>query len=193
MLRNGGEVLYNYLTIPKENSIRGSNWNYHGLTVSEKSKYQVVPQAKIDDLIGRTVDKEAIKCIIPMTGSPSLNSLMWAELKKQIETDSIEFLISMQDYQTILEDNGEYFQLTAEQLADKLVPYLQTDLMIQEAINLKAELRNDNIKLVEPKSGTKDRVVCLSYINYIASLIETEWNKQSQDEDFDIDDIQLVW
>ena len=190
-LRNGGEVLYNYLTIPKENQERGKFWDSHGLGIADK--YQIVPQTKLDDLRSRTVDKEYKHCIIPMVGTSELNSIMWVELKKQLSCNNVKFLISAQDRQTNLEDSGRYFDLTSEELAEDLIPYIQIDELIHEAINLKAEFRNDKVKLTEPRSGTKDRAVVLSYGNYIASLIENEWNKQNQKQEFDISKIQLVF
>ena len=190
-LRNGGEVLFNYLTIPKENPERGSAWDIHGLGLADK--YQVIPQGKIDDLKSRTVDENYKPCIIPMIGTSELNSVMWVELKKQLSCNNIKFLVTMQDRQSILEDSGEYFKLTSEELANELIPYGQTEELIREAINLKAEFRNDKVKLIEPRSGTKDRAVVLSYGNYIASLIENEWNKQAQTEEIDVSQIQLVW
>ena len=107
--------------------------------------------------------------------------------------DNIKFLVSMQDRQIALEDSGEYFKMTSEELVKDMLPYGQTDALIQEAVNLKTELRNDKIKLTEPRSGTKDRIVILSYANYILSLIEQEWLKQEQEEEFDINDIELIW
>lgn len=179
------------MTIPKENEERGQYWNVHGLGLS--LKYQILPQGKLDDLRQRTVDKTPIQCMIPITATSETNSIMWASLKKQLECNNIKFLISSQDRQTILEDNGTYFDLTSEELAKELLPYEQVDLLIQEAVNLKAEFRNDKVKLIEPRSGTKDRAVVLSYGNYIADLIENEWNKQNQKMDFDINSIQLVF
>lgn len=190
-LRNGGETLFNYMTIPKENESRGNNWNVHGLGLA--SKYQIVSQGKLDDLRSRVVDKTPIQCMIPITATSDINSIMWASLKKQLECNNIKFLVSMQDRQTILEDTGKYFNLSSEELANELLPYGQIDLLIQEAVNLKAEFKNDKIKLVEPRSGTKDRVIVLSYGNYVADLIENEWNKQAQTEDIDLSKIQLVW
>lgn len=190
-LRNGGEVLYNYITMPKHNEERGSHWNVHGLGLS--TKYQIVQQGKLEDLRQRTVDKTPIQCVIPITATSETNSLMWASLKKQLECNNIKFLVSMEDRQTILEDNGEYFKLSSEELAQELLPYGQMDLLIQEAVNLKAEFKNDKIKLTEQRSGTKDRAIVLSYGNYIADLIENEWNKQSQEEETDIDSMEFVW
>ena len=99
----------------------------------------------------------------------------------------------MQDRQTILEDNGKYFKLTTEELVEELLPYGQTDESIQELVNLKTEIKLDKIRLYEPRSGTKDRAVVIAYGNYILSKIENEWAKQSQQEEINIDDIQLIW
>lgn len=118
---------------------------------------------------------------------------MWLELRKQLDMGNIKFLIPMQDRQQNIEDNGEYFNMTAEQVGQDLLPYGQTDALIQEAVALKQEYRQDKLKLTEPRSGTKDRIVCLSYVNWIASQIETEWNKQQQEAEFDISDWTLVW
>ncbi len=192
-LRNGGEVLFNYLTMPKENEVRGRFWNSHGLGLCDKRQYQVAPNTKLDDLEARTVDKDPIRCMIPIIGTSELNSLIWAELKKQLECNNIKFLYGAQDKQTAIEEAGLYYDYTAESLAEELLPYGQTDELIQEAVNLKGEFKNDRIKLVEPRSGTKDRVVILGYCNYIASLIENEWNKQDQDTEVDLTDVQLVW
>lgn len=176
-----------------EHPERGKNWNPHGFTVCDKLQYHVVPPTKLTDLKERTVDTQAIPCIIPMISTSEINSLCWVELKKQLECGNIKFLVSMQDRQEAIEDDGSFFQMTSEELAKELAPYGQVDLLIQEAINLKTEFRNDKIKLVEPRSGTKDRAVVLSYGNYIASLIENEWNKQAQTEEVDISQIQLIW
>ena len=193
-LRSGGETLFNHLTERLECPERGSNWNPHGLTISDKKEYQVIPEAKQTDLKNRTVDPDAIPCVIPFVGTSELNSVAWVELKKQLDSNNIKFLVSMQDEQTKLEDSGTYFEMSSKELAEDLAPYGETDLLIKEAINLRTEFKNDRIKLVEPRSGTKDRIVALSYGNYIGSLIENEWNKQmQQQEEIDMDSIQLVW
>ena len=105
----------------------------------------------------------------------------------------MKFLISVQDRQTEIEDNGSYFKMTSEEVAKDLLPFGQTDLLIQEAVNLKTEYRNDKIKLIEPRNGTKDRIVILSYVNYIMTLIENEWLKQQQNDDSSWDDFNLVY
>lgn len=192
--RAGGETLYNHMTEIWEHPERGSNWNPHGFTICDKMQYHIAPDAKLQDLKSRTVDPDAIPCIIPILATSEINSTAWVELKKQLECGNIKFLTSMQEKQEQMEDDGTYFKLTTDEVSKVLTPHMQVELMIQEAINLKTEFRNDKIKLVEPRSGTKDRAVVLSYGNYIASLIENEWNKQAFSDDYiDLDDLQLVW
>ena len=193
MLRNGGEVLFNRMGMPLEpNEMIGIPY-LNGLTVSNKLMYQVVNDAKFNDLVQRTIDKNAIPCLIPFVGSTELNSFAWIELKKQLENNNIKFLVPIQERQTLIEDDGSYFKMTSEEVALDLLPYGQTDALIQEAVNLKTEYRNDKIKLVEPSNGTKDRVVILSYVNYIMTLIENEWLKQQQEVDSNWDEFDLVY
>lgn len=194
-MRNGGETLYNLWTEPWERDDWDKSWMPNGLTVvSPTSPLHVATRQKIDDLIARTVDPNAIPCIIPMQGSTTLNSQMWAELKKQLQINNIKFLISTEDKTNLLEDSGEYFQYTSEEYAEVVAPHTQTDLLVQEAVALKKEIKNGNIILSENSRGAfKDRIVCLSYGNYIASKIENEWNKNEQEEEFDTSSIQLVW
>lgn len=192
-LRSGGETLFNHLTEPLEISERGQNWNPHGFTVTDKMVYHIVPETKITDLKQRTVDPFAIPCIIPFIGTADTNSVAWVELRKQLENGNIQFLVTMEERKSDIEDDTTFYTMSSEQLAEDLAPYGQTDILIQEAVNLKAEFKNDKVKLVEPRSGTKDRIVILSYVNYISSLIENEWNKQAQQEEINIDNIQLVW
>ena len=189
--RSGGEVIANHLTEPLPRPDLGARWDSRGFGLADK--YQVVSQAKIDDYHSRTVDKNAVPCLIPIIGTPELNSSGWLSLRKQLETNNMKFLISMQDYQNELTDSGEYYQYTAEELASQLEPYGQTDMMVIEAVNLKTVIKQDKIKLEEPRTGTKDRIVTIMYGNYIIDLIENAWQQQLQEDEFDIESIQLVY
>lgn len=192
-LRSGGETLYNRMTMPLNPGEIFGLYKLNGLTISDKIRYQIIPDAKIIDLRQRTVDKNAVACIIPFVGTPELNSTAWLDLKKQLESNNIKFLISGSDRQVAIEDDGSYFRMTEEAVVKDLLPYGQTDALIQEAVNLKTEYKNDRVKLIEPRNGTKDRVVILSYVNYIMSLIENEWLKQQQETDINWEEFNLVY
>ena len=192
-IRSGGEALFNKMTMELENPNHGVLWDKRGLTVSDELELHVVPEGKLQDLRNRTVDKNAVPCIIPITGSTTLNSTMWIELRKQLDNGNIKFLVPMQTYQESLEDNGDIFGMTSEEVANALLPYAQVDLLVNEAVNLKAEIKDGGVKLSEPKNGFKDRAVCLSYGNYIASKIENIWQRRMVNQKVDYSDIQLVW
>lgn len=192
-IRSGGEALYNKMTMELENPNHGVLWDKRGLTVSDELELHVVPEGKLQDLRNRTVDKNAIPCIVPITGSTTLNSTMWIELRKQLDNGNIKFLVPMQTYQESLEDNGDIFGMTSEEVANALLPYAQVDLLVNEAVNLKAEIKDGGVKLSEPKNGFKDRAVCLSYGNYIASKIENIWQRRMVNQKVDYSNIQLVW
>ena len=108
--------------------------------------------------------------------------------------NSCKFLIDAQQKQSLLEDTGEYYQMSAERLAEVLLPYVETTSLVYEAINLKSEWKNDKLKLIEPRSGTKDKAVVCAYGNYIISKIELQWAKlENQEDDSDMEDFQWVY
>lgn len=193
--QSGGEVIYNLFTQPWEHPERGRAWNSHGFTISDKTEYvsAVAIDSKIEDYKMRTVDPHAIPCIIPVKGSSTLNDIVWKEMRRQLEYGNVKFLIDTNDFQETLVDNGEYFKMTSEQYGIACAPYNHTEELIKEAVNLKAEFKQDKVRLSEPLNGTKDRIVALAYGNYIATLIENRWNKDIAQDEFDIDSIQLVW
>nr|DAZ37489.1 MAG TPA: large terminase [Caudoviricetes sp.] len=192
-LRSGGETLYNKTTMQWEPNKSVGNRRINGLTISTEKDLQVLPDNKLQDLIERTVDKNAMACMIPIIGTGDLNSAMWMELRRQLDSNNIKFLINTQDKQTQIENDGSYFDMSSEEFAETIAPYGQVDLMIQEAVNLSAEFKDGRVRLKEPRMGTKDRAICLSYGNYIASKLENKYNQSMQEDNLDIDDIQLVF
>lgn len=193
--QSGGEVLYNLFTQIWEHPDRGRMWNSHGLTISDKNVYvsAVAIDSKIADYKARTSDPHAVPCIIPVKGSTTLNSVAWVELRRQLDYGNIKFLVDPQSFQDSLVDNGQYFKLTSEEYGKACGPYMHTEELIKEAVNLRAEFKQDKVRLTEPVNGTKDRIVALSYGNYIASLIENEWNKQLQATNDDWEDADFFW
>ena len=191
--KSGGETIYDYLSSKTSHPQLGVNWNDSGFTVCNESDIQIAREGKIEELRGRTVDKNAVPCLIPIIATSELNSLGWQNLRKELEVNNIKFLLSMQDAQTMLEDNGEYYQLTSEELVQRLLPYGQTDMLIQECVNLSAEYRNGLVKLTEPRSGYKDRAVVLSYGNLIAERLDNRYAKNNKKNDIDLNNLQFVW
>lgn len=194
-LRSGGETIFNRMTMPWEHPERGNLWDSRGFTIASNERLHVVPDTKLADLTKRTVDKNAVPCIIPIIGTPELNSSCWVSLKKNLEFNNIKFLIPAEAKQEEIEDNGIYYNLSSEQLANVLYPHILTENLIQEAVALNAEIRDNRIRLYENRNNTKDLVVVLAYLNYIADKLENEWNKyfyrENNSEDYG--DIQLIY
>ncbi len=192
---NGGEVIYNSLTEYWENPNYGSKWNPHGLTVSTRPELHVLPTNKIEDYKKRTVDPDAIPCIIPIGGTSETNSIFWYDMKKELGNNHCKFLVDEQEFQTQFEDSGEYFTTDSDEFAKRMQPYAETSLMIFEAINLEATYTNDKVKLTEKRSMTKDKAVVMSYGNHILSKLENQWAKSHYDseDEPEWDNVQLVW
>ena len=198
-LRNGGEICFNNLTKEWEHPERVSSdkdseigWNKHGFTVCQDQNLHVVSSQKLDDLRNRTVDQQAIPCIIPIIGTSELNSIMWLDLQKRLRDEEIELLVEDLVFEQILEEKSGYFGFTAEEKMNMKMPYIQTEFLIHEAVNLSQEWREGRVKLSEPRSGTKDRIIALAYGNYIATLIENKIEKSDQDEDFNLDEWKFL-
>lgn len=195
-LRNGGEVNYNDLTVPFEHPERDeAHWNNHGFTVSNELKLHVVPNAKLDDLRSRTVDPQAIPCIIPIVGTQELNSIMWLDLQKSLMDNHIHFLVDELALENMLEDEGIYYDMTTEERAIVRLPYIHTLDLIGEAISLDQTWSKGMVSLKEPTTvdATKDKIVALSYCNHIAKLVENKYAQDSiQDNSYE-ELIQLVF
>ena len=190
--RSGGEAVLNSLSKPYTGAY-GSYIPSSGLTVADEPKYHVAPNDKLDYYRSHAVDSSAVHCVIPIFGTAALNTAYWRSMKRRLERGTIKLLIGMMDAQGRLEDSGDYFKMDAGQLANALAPYGQTDLLISEAVNLKTEIKNDQIKLEAPRGGHRDRAVTCAMGLLIFDYIENEWQRQDQQDNFDADSIQLVW
>ena len=189
LLRNGGEVMYNDLTKPRKHPQRSENeWNEHGFTVSNNLKYHTITQQKIEDLISRTIDPQAIPCLIPMQGTTELNSNMWLDLQKKLRDGEIDLLIEDIEFEQQMEDIKEYYSATDEERMNIKLPYIMTEALINEAINLSQEWREGKVKLTEPRTGTKDIIVSFAYGNYVSSLIINDLEKQDNNDEIDLDE-----
>ena len=192
-LRNGGEVCYNDLTKPRDHLQRGAkDWNNHGFTVANELEYQVVTPQKIDDLRSRTIDPQPIPCIIPIQGSAEFNSVMWLDLQKKLRDEEVQLLIDDLEFEQEFEESAEYYRMTSEEQFNTKLPYVMTMALINEAINLTQEWKDGKVKLIEPRTGTKDIIVSYAYGNYISSLIINKLEKQNDTDEYNIDDWRFL-
>lgn len=195
MLRNGGERDYDALGATYNHPIISpSLWNHHGFTVCKEMDLHTVTKAKVDELAGRTIDPLAIPCIIPIQGNENLNSEMWQDLSAVLKINQLHLLMDDLRFKQLMETSKEYITATSKEKADMLLPYIQTLNLRNEAVNLKSTWRSGVLKLSEPSNGYKDRIVALSYGNYIASKIINKHERLNADgAEIDWNSFQLVY
>lgn len=193
-LRNGGETAYNLLTTEWVNPEYPKElWNPHGLIVCADEEINVVPKNKLDDLTNRVIDKQGIQCIIPFVGTAELNSNMWIQFKKDLTQNKLSFLIDDLDFENQFEDSEDYYSMSPEEKIEVRMPYTQTMLLINEAVNLTQEWRDGKCKLSESRMGTKDRIVACAYGNYFFSLLENKLQiSEHNGDNIDYDDWKFL-
>lgn len=192
-LRSGGETLYNELTRPFKHPTR-KNWNERGFTVCRDMRLHMIPKTKVDDLIHRTVDPNALQCIIPIVATDTSNDVMWRSLATHMTRGDIRLLIDELAYEETI-DAKNYYNMTNEDRALLRLPYVQTELMINEAVNLRQNvLKGGKIQLKEPRKGHKDRIVCLAYGNdFIDKLENLTQYEAERYEDFNESDWEGIF
>ena len=188
-LRSGGENYYNELTKPYDHPVRNKEtWDKSGFCVVIDMNMHFLTDAKINELLNRKVDPNAKAVIIPVQGSSDFNDSMWRNLHKAMVDNKMRLLISDTEFDAELTKRKDYYKMTnTERMREKL-PFVQTELLVQEAISLRQEIREGKIKLKEPRSFTKDRIVTLAYGNMFFNKLENILSKEAQQEEFDDSD-----
>ena len=185
-LRNGGENYFNDLSTPWQHPER-NEWNTHGFGLCMEDELQVIPTGKINELMNRTVDPEYIPCMIPIQASAEFNSVAWKSLWKSLNNGVLKLLEDeLQAEQRI--DATKYAFMTSEEKVRYKNPFVQTDLLITEGINLSQTWRNGTLTLHEPRSGHKDRMSALQYGSIIADKIENKYAVLQNQDKFDVAD-----
>ena len=185
-VNSGGENYFNSLTTPWEHPER-TVWNSHGFGLCNEADLQFVAQGKINEYRQRTVDPEAIPCLIPIRATTELNSNMWKSLWKALNNGTLRLLEDELQLEKKM-DNAKYTLMTSEEKMLFRNPYVQTSMLIAEGINLSQIWNNGTLTLKQPRTGHKDRMTSLQYGNALADKIENKYAISQHQDDFDIDD-----
>lgn len=128
-----------------------------------------------EELANRCTSPEAPKAIWAIQGSAEFNSQCTLMLREVFRKNEIKLLVSEYDAEDLLSQNIKgYNNLTPEEMLDYKLPYIHTTLLINELIDLQAEVKNNVVKVRERAGGRKDRYSSLSYNIYTAKAIERE-------------------
>lgn len=188
--RSGGEIYLTSLGKPYIHPTRSRDeWDSSGFTVVSDLNLHFLQEAKINEIASRKIDTNAKAVIIPIQGSSDFNDSMWRNLRNAMVDNKLRLLIDDIEFDNELVKQKNYAKMTSEERMREKLPFVQTEFLVQEAILLRQQIREGKIKLKEPRSFTKDRIVTLAYGNMFFNKLENRLSKQDQMEDFD----ESVW
>lgn len=167
-----GVSVYGHLCRLTEDNDRGKN-------------YRAFSCFNDDELKGQCTESNALPCVYAVKGSQMFNHDCHARCQDMIQRELLLFLTDTEKGKTALMKEYSYGALSPTKQANMLSPYLQTERLISEMINLRTEIKNGYIKLKESGySARKDRYMALTYGNYYATELEQDLNKASDDDLF---------
>ena len=129
---------------------------------AERDKeYSPIKVFNNQELADRCKNTEASPIIWAFVGSADLNSKMHMAMLGALKDGKYKMLIShMNCKDEYLSDKKEYSISSQEGKVRYETPYIQSDLTLNEMINLDKEfIQGGKVKLVEPPTGTKDKYV----------------------------------
>lgn len=186
-----GNVIFDLLTTETFDEERGVT--YPAWTVCKDKKLQISSDTVVNDKILRTLSANAEEVIIPITGTPEINSNMHLSMQKALRDKSIEMLIDDSEIEyKIQTDNPKWVTYSSEEKARFLMPFLETRYTINESVSLNTEYRGGRVKVIEDRSATKDRYMTLAMFNYFGEKLANKLQSEEYGEEIDIEDWQWL-
>lgn len=130
----------------------------------------------------------APKVIWAMKGNASFNNDMCVRLRNGFQQGKINLLISDEEGEVVLKEKIKTFnKLTPYEQVQYKMPYVNTNLLINELVKLEHEVKGTNIKIKERTGMRKDRYSSLAYNYWVQCELEQNVLQKSQ-YGFDIRD-----
>ena len=141
---------------------------------SRDIEYQAFTCFNDKDLASRIKNKQALPVIYSYKGQLESNNNMHLAMKDVIDRGRIKLLLNAIRAKDYLEEQGFYNKATIDEQVEYEEPYMETDLLINEMVNLKKTIKQGKwLALEEPSTGTKDRYVSLAMGNlFIKEYLE---------------------
>lgn len=171
-LQNAGISVFDALSSVTKDEIRGLE--YRPYTVMNSMH---VDSSVYDELILRTLGKDALQCIFPISATAHLNSHIAVKFRERLKKRLVSFLVDDNTEEEFLIKSGNKDILDQDDTGIRaylLQAHLQTSLMINESIALEMAPANGLIKLIEPSGARKDRYTSVCYLNYYVSLLDMD-------------------
>lgn len=139
-----------------------------------------------DNTANRIKIKDALPVIFSVKADAGLNHEMHLHMKDIFENGKIKLLVNSVESKDYLDTKKEYGNASPTEKVMFEMPYIQTDLLMNEMINLSYEINKstNKLKLTEPRNGTKDRYISMGYANYFIKTLEKDLSDKKDEVDW---------
>jgi hypothetical protein len=181
-LQNIGITIFERLAEVTKDEERGIE--YDAFTVLE---HKTLDKKLIEELQEKTLALNAKPLIYPILADAKLNSDIAVDFRDKLQRQMCKFLVDEIEAENYLNKrNKEYIESNDTELNRWFIsPYQETELLINETINLEYSVVSGRIKLDTVGSARKDRYTSCSYGSFFASLLELDLLKEQSDDDYD--------
>lgn len=139
-----------------------------------------------DSVMAERCPRGADKVIWSIKANATMNSECAVLLREAFKSGKIRLLASEYDGEENLSEIKGFSSLSEQDKAKLLLPYVNTTLLINELVKLRHEESGGKIKISEASNMRKDRYSSLAYNYYVATCLETKFNKVVIDETQDL-------
>jgi len=181
-LQNAGIAIFERLAEITKDEERGIE--YDPFTVFE---HKSLSNKLIEELKEKTLGKNAKQIIYPFLAYEKENSAIAVDFRDKLQRGMCSFLVSESEAEAYLNRHNKEYSSSVDDVEMVnwfIFPYLQTELLINETVNLEYVMAGGNIRLSTVGGARKDRYTSCSYGNYFASLLELDFLK-NEDSDYD--------
>lgn len=180
-LQQAGIAIFERLAVITKDEERGIE--YEAFTVFE---HKTLDKKLIEELKEKTLAINAKPIIYPILANSKLNNDIAVDFRDRLQRNMCSFLIDDNEAEVYLKKhNKEYANNKDVNINIWFIkPYIETQLLINETINLEYSFNGGNIKLDTVGTARRDRYTSCSYGNYFVSLLELDLLK-TNDSDYD--------
>ena len=127
-----------------------------------------------DDMAARCKVKSAKKVVYCIEATAKFNSLIATSFRAAIKNGLVNLPATEFDAEETIKKTPGYAHMTDKEKAQLQLPFIQTGMLINEAINLEYETNNNLVSLKEKSGMRKDRVSSIMYNNYVTQILSNK-------------------
>ncbi len=144
--------------------------------------YGALTACNNDEMAARCKVKGARKVVWCIKASADFNSNAAIGLRASLKNGEISLPVDSHDALEVVRKIPSYSNLSEKEQTEIIMPYVQTSMLINEAINLDHEIVNNKVKLMEHSGMRKDRYSSMLYNNAVVQILTTELNSKKSNQ-----------